>query len=166
MLGSIFILIGFLFVLSEKYESNESLYPTTIHGVFGYIAFVLISLQISSGLEKLEIFRERNVKIKRWHADVGLFLWDLLCFTSLLGLGRLFGFSSHTILTFILVSLLWLSLHVQMKKKLPDFEEDVSSDAISRGLECSELLPKDNINDEEDDDLIGDDFVEVKTASV
>jgi hypothetical protein len=165
--GSVFIFLGYLFILSDKFEEGESLLPQSIHGCLGYLVIILIIVQSVSGLDKLEVFRQYNTKVKRWHTELGLFTWDTICFTVILGCLLLFGFSFLFLFLTGLITFGWLSLHLQIKKKMPEFEElDVvaagiygSSKAVSG--ESSDLLPGSHdgsfINEDDDDN---NDYVE------
>lgn len=172
IVGSFFIFLGYFFILSDKFEEGESLLPKSIHGCLGYIVLILIIVQSVSGLDKLEVFRQYNTKVKRWHNELGLFTWDVICVTIILGCLLLFGFSFLFLFVTGLITGGWLSLHLQIKKKMPEFEEDIagiihgSSKGGGISSESSDLLSYDGtggnslINRDGDDDDDDDDYVE------
>ena len=124
MTGGIFIFLGYLFVIANKIEDGHSIFPTSIHGIFGTIVILLTIVQAYAGFEKLSIFRRYNTKIYRWHNDLGLLIWDLLGSTAALGCLLNFSWSIRTCVSWFFLAVAWIALYGQIKKKLPDFEED------------------------------------------
>ena len=61
-----------------------------------------------------------HVKIRRWHGDVGLLVWDLLCVTVLLGFFEFFNMTFVHVLVEGVIVLFWVAVHVQMKRKVVD----------------------------------------------
>lgn len=51
----------------------------------------------------MEQLDRTNTKVRRWHGESGLLLWDLLCFTIILGL---LDFLVTSISTYLLVRLI------------------------------------------------------------
>jgi hypothetical protein len=140
--GGIFIIMGYLFIIANKIEYGESIFPTSVHGILGTCVILAIIAQSYAGFEKLSIFRRYNTKIYRWHNDFGLFIWDLLCVTSALGCLLNFSWTMRTVYSWILLVIAWLALYGQIKKKLPDFEEDpflrdASSNSNSSSIDVS-----------------------------
>ncbi len=96
------------------------------------------------------VFRQYNTKIKRWHNELGLFTWDIICITATLGCLLLFGFSFISLVLTILIFLVWVSLHINMKKKAPEVEDDSNG---SSTLESADLLSsQDTANNDEFND--------------
>ena len=120
MVGSSFLGLGLLFVVAHKTEYKKSIMPQTIHSSIGIIAISLIILQIVVGNQKITHLDRSNTKIKRWHGDCGLLVWDLLCITLITGLLEFVTFSFFTIVVIALIVTLWVSTHSQMKRQNPD----------------------------------------------
>lgn len=112
--GGVFLFLGLLAIVSNKIEYKHSLVPMSLHSVLGTVSFLLIVLQIVTGQQKLNQFNISNSKIRRWHGDAGLLLWDCLCLTVLLGLLSFLEFSIFSGLVLLLVILVWCSVHAQM----------------------------------------------------
>ena len=82
----------------------------------------LIIRQTRTGLQKAEALDRTNVKTRRWHGDLGLLTWDLLCLAIILGLFFFLRTSPAHLVLLALISLIWLAVHVQMRRKSPDLE--------------------------------------------
>jgi len=120
MIGSAFLGLGLLFVVAHKAEYKKSIVPQTIHSSIGIIAISLIILQIVVGNQKITHLDRSNTKIKRWHGDCGLLVWDLLCITLITGLLEFLSFSFFTLIVVLSVVTLWISTHAQMRRQNPD----------------------------------------------
>ena len=120
MIGSAFLGLGLLFVVAHKAEYKKSIVPQTIHSSIGIIAISLIILQIVVGNQKITHLDRSNTKIKRWHGDCGLLVWDLLCITLITGLLEFLPFSFFTFVVVLAIVTLWMSTHAQMRRQNPD----------------------------------------------
>ena len=107
----------------SQYKEKRILLPTCFHGFFGFFTLLIIIFQSIQGQRKLidiELKKKEIKTIAIYHGDLGLFLWDLLCFSIFLGLFTLvniFSFFFYISIFFLFLS--WMSLHFQMKKKGP-----------------------------------------------
>jgi hypothetical protein len=117
LIGSSFILAGLVFIALHKARIGKSLIPSTFHSTTGFVSVLLIALQAVIGNMKLEQLRKNNTKIYRWHGDVGLLCWDLLCLTVVLGMISFYEISIVSTLSFLLTILTWIAVHMQLKKK-------------------------------------------------
>ncbi len=61
-------------------------------------------------------FERSNTKIRRWHGDLGLLVWDLLCVTVLLGFVEFFNITFTHVLVEGVILGLWLAVHVQVRR--------------------------------------------------
>jgi hypothetical protein len=112
--GAVFICLGMLFIVSHKMENEKTILPTSPHSVLGAAVLVLIVVQIVTGNEKLAQLENGNRRVRRWHGDLGLLVWDALCVTILLGLLSFLPLSFGTVFVHLCVVSVWLTLHVQM----------------------------------------------------
>ena len=119
-IGASFLGLGLLFIVAHKAEEKHTVLPHTVHSILGSIVITLIVVQAVSGSQKMAQMDRSNTKIRRWHGDLGLAVWDLLCVTILSGFVEFFSFSFvHVIVGFVVCSL-WLAVHVQMRRKVVD----------------------------------------------
>ena len=127
-IGSVFLVLGILFIIANKIEFGISIIPTSIHSILGVTCISLIIVQVVSGNQRLDV---SNSKTKRWHGDVGLLLWDLLCLTVLFGFAEFFVFSISHILVELSIFALWVAVYIQMRRKVDDSENKVSKFSYS-----------------------------------
>ena len=78
IIGSSFLGLGLLFILSHKVKWNKSIIPSTIHSTLGFCCLAVIVLQVFAGFEKVENLEKNNTKSRRWHGDLGMFFLDFL----------------------------------------------------------------------------------------
>lgn len=134
-LGVGFLLLGLLFILAQKIEVRHSIVPHSIHSLLAVSVLVAVLIQAVVGQEKLQHHQlmKTNRKIRRWHGDMGLLLWDALCLTLITGLLAFLPFSiaSYLVLPFPVV--LWLAVIMQMigKNAVKDEELDWGSGEYS-----------------------------------
>eukprot|EP01032_Pedospumella_encystans_P010249 gene10249-11999_t len=112
--GALFIALGMLFIVAHKLENNKSLLPTSVHSIVGSVVVLIIAAQVISGKEKVAQLEISNRRVRRWHGDAGLLLWDMLCLTILLGMLSFLSFSFVTCVVVVSVLGVWLAVHAQM----------------------------------------------------
>jgi hypothetical protein len=107
--GAFFLGMGFLFMVGNKMMLGKTLFPQTIHALFGWIALLLTSFQAVIGSQKMQHVDNKAVfnKTFRWHGDSGLLLWDVLCLSIVLGMLEYFGLSLFHLLVEVLVLGCW-----------------------------------------------------------
>lgn len=170
--GGGFLFLGLLAILSNKIEYKHSLVPMSIHSVFGALSILLIIMQIITGQQKLNQISISNSKIRRWHGDAGLLLWDLLCLTILLGLISFLDFSSFSGLVLILVVIVWFAVHAQMtglkssimasdEENFRSYDADGPNDVVDQFSSESLLMENDGVGDNRNDksSVEGDDGI-------
>lgn len=135
--------LGLLAILSNKIEYKHSMIPMSLHSILGTVSLLLIVMQIVTGQQKLNQMNISNSKIRRWHGDAGLLLWDCLCATILLGLLSFLDISTFTGLVLLLVILVWCSVHTQMG-----------------GLKSSSVATDESQNDTDGPNQVDNDFVD------
>jgi hypothetical protein len=138
--GAVFISLGMLFIISHKMENEKTILPSSPHSILGAVALLLIVVQVVTGNEKLVQLENGNRRVRRWHGDLGLFVWDTLSATILLGLLSYLPLSLGTVFVLLCVLAVWLTLHVQMlsRPSLHKYDsayamDDSSSDLTSAG---------------------------------
>ena len=119
-IGASFLGLGLLFIVAHKAEEKHTVIPHTVHALTGTVVLTLVLVQAVSGAQKMAQMERSHVKIRRWHGDVGLLVWDLLCVTVLLGFLEFFNITFVHVLVEGVILLLWLAVHVQMKRKVTD----------------------------------------------
>ena len=119
-IGASFLGLGFLFIVAHKAEEKHTVLPHTVHSILGSIVITLIVVQVVSGSQKMAQMDRSNTKIRRWHGDLGLMVWDLLCVTVLAGFVEFFTLTFTHVLVLLVIFCLWLAVHVQMKRKVVD----------------------------------------------
>lgn len=150
-MGAAFLLCGFLFIIAHKVENSKSLIPSSIHSLVGSSALALVVIQVIAGSQKLHNYRIKNVSTRRWHSDAGLLLWDLVCLSVLTGLAQELSWRNlSTIFTLLAVILTWIAVHVQMKRKFAENNEDVSMDEASEKSGEDEEAAQPSALEEED----------------
>lgn len=118
MIGAAFLVMGLLFMLANKIMEKKTIVPHTLHSIVGSAVLLLIVVQGVSGMQKMNQLESKVVvKIRRWHGDSGLLLWDLLCVTILLGMIEFFNVSFTNLLVELCVVGVWVSVHAQMRRK-------------------------------------------------
>lgn len=129
IIGSSFLGLGLLFILSHKAKWKKSIFPGTIHSYIGLICLSVIVLQAFAGFEKVENLEKNNTKSRRWHGDLGLALWDCLILTILTGCLSYFNFFSlFNVLTELLVIVVWIMVHAQVKRRIDEYTKDQTDD--------------------------------------
>jgi hypothetical protein len=136
--GSGFIALALLFIIANKFEYKHSLIPSSLHSISGTLVILLIIIQVVSGQSKMDHLTKHNSKIRRWHGDTGLLLWDMLCVTILLGIMQTISLSFSLLLLILLICGSWLLTHFQMRRKLSEV-------GIGGG---TEVATEDNIEEE------------------
>lgn len=136
--GSGFIALALLFIVANKFEYKHSLIPSSLHSISGTLVILLILIQVVSGQSKMDHLTKHNSKIRRWHGDTGLLLWDMLCVTILLGIMQTISLSFSLLLLTVLICGSWLLTHFQMRRKLSEV-------GIGGG---TEVATEDNIEEE------------------
>lgn len=109
-----FIALGLLFIVAHKLEYNKSVIPASLHSIVGSLALLIIAAQVVSGKDKVAHLESSNRRVRRWHGDAGLLLWDLLCLTILLGLLSFLSVSFVACVVVVSVLSVWLAVHAQM----------------------------------------------------
>ena len=145
MIGTSFLGLGLLFIIAHKAEYKKSIMPQTIHSSIGIIAISLIIVQIIIGNQKITHLDRSNTKIKRWHGDCGLLVWDLLCITMITGLLEFLPFSFFTVFVAIIILMLWISTNAQMKRQNPD---GAGGSTIPFSASTNDMLLGDNEDNE------------------
>lgn len=112
--GGVFIILGMLFIASHKMELGKSIIPMSVHSLIGTIALLLIFVQAVSGQNKMANLEYGNKRVNRWHGELGLLVWDLLCLTMSVGLVSFLWISLTTVLTLLLLAAVWLCVHAQL----------------------------------------------------
>ena len=137
MMGGCCILLGALFIVANKIEFAHSIVPMSFHSVAGSCCVILVIVQAASGSQKMDHIMRNNTKIRRWHGDSGLILWDLLCIAIISGVLKTFYTMFFTLLSLIiLVCLTWYTTHLQMRRKKAAelrTDDDPEDDDISAG---------------------------------
>ena len=103
-----------LFIVAHKLENNKGLLPTSIHSIVGSVVVLIIAAQVISGKDKVAQLESSNRRVRRWHGDAGLLLWDLICLTILLGMLSFLSLSFVTCVVVVSVLGVWLAVHTQM----------------------------------------------------
>ena len=114
-IGTFFICVGMFSILANKFRIGKSFLPSTLHSIAGAIALVVLTVQIYIGIEKMNSM----TKVRRWHGNCGLFLWDLLVLTMLLGLFQFLNVSIFNLITGTLLLLVWALVHMQFRPDSP-----------------------------------------------
>jgi len=137
-MGTGFMALALLFIIASKFEYKHTVIPSSLHSICGVVVIALIITQVISGQNKMDHLTKHNSKIRRWHGDSGLLLWDMLCITVLLGILQTISMSFSLLLLIILVCGTWLLTHFQMRRKLSEI-------GIGGG---TEVATDDNIEEE------------------
>jgi hypothetical protein len=109
IIATVFIGLGMMAILANKFEFNKSFIPSTLHSVFGAITLLLIMAQIYVGMEKMSTEK----KVRRWHGNAGLLTWDAAILTILLGMAQFLQASWFNLFTATLLCLAWSAVHFQ-----------------------------------------------------
>lgn len=133
--GAVFLGLGMLFILANKFEFEHSVIPMSIHSILGTLTILLIIVQVVSGLEKIQHMESSNKRVRRWHGESGLLVWDMLCLTLLLGLMSFLAISFTNLLVLVIVIAAWMTVHVQMisKSSMHKFDSSSSMDGEGAG---------------------------------
>lgn len=125
--GSIFIALGILFIVANKLEHHKSIVPMSAHSILGSFVLMILAAQAVSGQEKIAQLENGNKRVRRWHGDAGLLLWDLLCLTMIFGLISFLSVSFATGMVLLGVVGVWLAVHAQMLSRASIHKYDSSS---------------------------------------
>ena len=145
IMGISFITLGFIFIFSSKVRNDHLVIPHTPHGLVGMVTILVLYFQMFIGYKKVHAISAYHTKIYRFHGDMGLFAWDCLCISLLLGciefliIYNLF----HYICTLLLVCLVWYSVHVQLKRRVEILEDDKTIEAAPGSSELHSLVKAD-----------------------
>ena len=135
MMGSACIGMGLLFIFANKGMQKKSILPQTLHSLFGTVAIILIVVQGVSGMQKMsQIESKSGVKIRRWHGDSGLLLWDFLCVTMMLGMLEFLNFTLTNLLVEICVVGAWLLVHAQMRRKGDQADGESNTELVEQEI--------------------------------
>ena len=137
-IGTGFMTLAILFIVASKVEHGHTIMPSSLHSLSGMIVISLIIIQVISGQNKIEHLAKHNSKIRRWHGDLGLLLWDIICVTVLLGVLQTITISFSLLLLILSIGGTWLLTHFQMRRKLSEM-------GIGGG---TEVATEDNIEEE------------------
>jgi len=114
-IGGCFLGLGLLFMFANKFVENKSMLPQTPHAICGWIALSGVVCQAVIGSHKLQsIDLKISPKPYKWHGDSGLLLWDILCFTILLGMLEFYHFNVSNVFVELCVLMVWWIVHLQM----------------------------------------------------
>lgn len=129
IMGFAFILLGFLFILSNKVRNGFTVLPHTLHAFFGLAAILLAIFQGVVGSKKLETLVNTQTKTLRFHGGMGLLNWDVICISILLGFMEFLSLSVPLIylVAVLIVLISWFNVHVQMRSKHDSHDRDKSS---------------------------------------
>ncbi len=128
--GALFVALGMLFIVAHKLEYDKSLLSTSIHSILGSVVLLLIAAQVVSGKDKVAQLEGSNRRVRRWHGDAGLLLWDLICLTIILGLLSFLNVSFSACVVVLSVLGVWLAVHAQMltRASLHKYDSSNSTD--------------------------------------
>jgi hypothetical protein len=123
-----------MFILLHKTEIQHDIMPHTVHSVIACVTMLLIVIQIVSGKEKFDHYlyaaptaSSSQSKIRRWHGDLGLLLWDLLCITIMSGLFAFLPMTFTSLIVVLLPCLVWLVVALQIQGKVIREEEEMAT---------------------------------------
>lgn len=150
MIGAVFLGLGMLIIVANKLEYKKSIVPFSIHSIVGCFALLLILVQVVTGQQKLHQIDVSNSKIRRWHGDAGLLIWDVLCLAIFTGLASFVSFGVAAALVELFVATVWFAVHAQMSGLRP-------SSARGGGGAVAELTAAD---DSDGPNNIDNDFVD------
>lgn len=131
LLGVGFLFLGLLFIVAHKFELHLSVLPMSWHSITASTLIIAILIQAFVGQEKLQFHQmyATNRKIRRWHGDMGLLIWDGICLTLLSGLFSFVPFSIYSCLAFVFPFILWLAVILQLIGKNAIKDEEMEMDA-------------------------------------
>jgi hypothetical protein len=140
LIGSSFLGMGLLFMFANKFMENKSMIPSTPHALLGWTALLIIIAQAFVGAKKLHVIDIKSTsRPYRWHGDMGLLLWDVLCVTAVLGMLEFFELTLMHFCCELCVFVVWWIVHLQLKTK----ESGSSTDALD-GQETQSMLGDDD----------------------
>ena len=145
-IGGSFLILGLLFIVAHKAEEKYIIVPHTFHSLLGTFVISLVIVQIISGSQKMSQMERSNTKIRRWHGDLGLFVWDLLCITVIAGFIEFFNITFTHILVEVVIAGLWLATHIQMKRKVMDRAGNIVPATTTDSEETSGLIESEDNN--------------------
>jgi hypothetical protein len=120
--GGTFLGFGMMFIVANKFEFGKTILPHTLHSITGTAALILVMTQIIVGHQKIEALEAHNTKTRRWHGDLGLLTWDLLCLSIVFGLMSFIRLKHLNLVVYGLILLAWVAVHSQMRRKGADLE--------------------------------------------
>eukprot|EP01036_Dinobryon_divergens_P033455 gene33455-43240_t len=103
-------------------------------------------------LESLESIKKKG-PTRKWHGDLGLLLWDIICIAVLSGLWSVLKMSLTHLLVELAVLIVWLSVHIQMMHHAPSGSVQASTSKRKAAMSADSF--------EEDDEVYEDDADEV-----
>lgn len=140
IIGSCFLILGVLFIIAEKIEVRESFVPFSVHSLIGTVTLLLILVQAIVGQHKLEILIKEKIKVNKWHGDLGLLVWDLLCVSMFTGLLFYLPWSFSNFVVLFIPIIVWLAVLVQVNNNSIRRDEDRGSmDGNDRPLPSESL---------------------------
>jgi hypothetical protein len=102
-------------MFANKFVENKSMFPQTLHAIFGWIALLGVVCQAVIGSQKLQtIDLKVSTKPYKWHGDSGLLLWDIFCVTILLGMLEFYHFNISNVFVELCILMVWWIVHLQM----------------------------------------------------
>ncbi|RYH14453.1 hypothetical protein EON65_33595 [archaeon] len=132
-IGASFMLLGLLFILANKFDYEKTIIPHTLHSVAGTICIIAVGVQAFIGQSKIDRLLETHRRIYRWHGDMGLVLWDILCITTVLGLASFLPFSFFSLLVLMLPLVACTVVHLQLQSSGYLRDDDTRSNSIDEG---------------------------------
>lgn len=115
IVGSGFLALGTLMIVANKIEFQKTIVPSSVHSMLGCVTLAAIVVQVISGQQKLQQMEVSSSKIRRWHGDAGLLIWDLLCLATATGVMTFATFGLASLLVEACVCVAWFAVHAQMK---------------------------------------------------
>ena len=123
-----------MFILLHKTEIQHDVMPHSVHSIIACVTMALILVQIVSGKEKFDHYlytapstSSSQSKIRRWHGDLGLLLWDMLCITVMSGLVAFLPMTFTSLIVITLPCLVWLVVVLQIQGRVIREEEEAAT---------------------------------------
>lgn len=127
------MLLGLLFILANKFDYKKTIIPRTPHSIVGTICIMAVAVQAFIGQSKIDRLLETHRRIYRWHGDMGLVLWDLVCITTVLGLASILSVSFFSLLALLLPLIACTAVHLQLQLSGYLRDDDTRSNSIDEG---------------------------------
>eukprot|EP01031_Cornospumella_fuschlensis_P026799 gene26799-32380_t len=132
-IGAAFMLLGLLFILANKFDYKKTIIPHTVHSILGSLCIIAVIVQAYIGQSKIERLQETHRKIYRWHGDMGLLIWDLVCVTTVVGLASFLPYSFFSVLVLLLPLIACTVVHLQLQLSGYLRDDDTRSNSIDEG---------------------------------